>query len=206
MQAQRVRKIKAPLLSVAWAIVALTGALSACSALPRDTARASAQPARQAPASLSLRQVATLPLQDGRRGLDTVATAIYRLAGNPGRPGSIAGDAVNADGPLTFSDGFRARIVLDYLQAGILSIGLEPMPCFSLADARAVTGAEPMQAVSYPYAEGPLRGTYSAFGSGMEVNLAGLSGPAQCVTELRLVDTKAAAGFADARRLQRPEE
>lgn len=176
------------------AIIAMVAAGSACSSgQPRaertDTSSAVTQ-------SMTLERVLKQPLAQGPGGLLQVTTDLFKQAGYPKEPGTLAGDIVTKDG-LTLADGYRLSAIVDYTNAGVLGIAVAQIPCFPLDRAAAITGAQPVAAVSYPYAEGPNYDTRSAIGMGVEVNLGRFAAGEKCLTEIRLVDVQRARKFIE---------
>lgn len=146
--------------------------------------------------SMTLERILRQPLAQGPGGLLQVTTDLFKQAGYPKEPGTLAGDIVTKDG-LTLADGYRLSAIVDYTNAGVLGIAVAQVPCFPLDRAAAITGAQPVAAVSYPYAEGPNYDTRSAIGMGVEVNLGRFAAGEKCLAEIRLVDVRKARKFIE---------
>ena len=155
---------------------------------------------------VTIERILSLPLTQGEPGLRQVTSEIFRLAHYANAPGTIAGDIVTKGGPLELSDGYRISIVIDYTNAGVLSIGVDKTQCLKLKDAVRITGAKPMSAVSYPYAEGPNYDTYSAIANGIDVNIGKFAKGEECLSEIRLVNVKTASEFLAENKLDLPEK
>lgn len=176
------------------AIIAAVAAGSACSSGQQRAEREDASfPSTQA---MTLEHVLKQPLAQGRDGLLQVTADLFKQAGYPKEPGTLTGDIVTKDG-LTLADGYRLSAIVDYTKAGVLGIAVAPVPCFPLDRAAAITGAQPVAAVSYPYAEGPNYDTRSAIGKGVEVNLGRFAAGEKCLAEIRLVDVQKARKFIE---------
>jgi hypothetical protein len=198
MQASRKRHIKSLLSSM----IALAVIASACSA-ERPRVRAP-DVMTNSTSDVTIERILSQPLTKGEAGLRQITSEIFRLANYSNAPGTLTGDVVTKGGALTLSDGHRINIVIDYSSAGVLSIGVDKAPCFKLGDAVKITGAKPVSAVSYPYVEGPNYDTYSAIANGVDVNIGKFTAGEECLTEIRLVSVKTAAGFVAENKLELP--
>lgn len=182
-------------------IIAAVAVGSACSAAPPRAERAGAS--SSSTEAMTLERVLKQPLAQGQSGLRQVTASLLRSAGYPNKPGTLAGDTVTKDG-LVLADGYRLAAIIDYTNAGVLSIALDREPCFPLDKAVAITGARPVAAVSYPYAEGPNYDTRSADRGGVELNLGRFSPGEKCLTEVRLVDIDRARKFVEENGIDLP--
>lgn len=153
---------------------------------------------------VTIERILSLPLTQGEAGLRQVTSEIFHLANYSNAPGTITGDVVTKGEPLKLSDGYRINIVIDYTKAGVLSIGLDKTQCLKLKDAVRITGAKPVSAVSYPYVEGPDYDTYSAIANGVDVNIGKFAKGEECLSEIHLVNVKAASKFAAENKLDLP--
>ena len=153
---------------------------------------------------VTIERILSLPLVEGEAGLRQITAALFHLANHAEAPGTIGGDVVTKTGGMTLSDGHRINLVVDYTSAGVLSIAVDKAWCFRLKDAVAITGAKPISAVSYPYAEGPNYDTYSAIANGVDVSIGKVTAGEECLTEIHLVDVKTAAGFVTENKLELP--
>jgi hypothetical protein len=198
MQSRGQRQIKGWLPS----IITLAVSVSACSA---EGARARASDVQNNSASnVTIERILSLPLTKGAAGMQQIVSELFRLANHSNAPGTIAGDIVTKDGVLTLSDGHRINVVIDYTNAGVLSIGVDKARCFTLKDAVRITGAKPVSAVSYPYVEGPNYDTYSAIANGVDVNIGKFTAGEDCLTEIHLVAVQTAANFVMKNKLKLP--
>ncbi|WP_394539502.1 hypothetical protein PRJ39_02535 [Lysobacter enzymogenes] len=156
---------------------------------------------RQGANLVTLARILQLPLARGVSGIRTVSEELHRLHGKPAI--KVPGGVAIEDG-LILADGYRLNLVIEYEDAGVLSISVDEGRCFPLEEAARLTGARPTGAVGYPYAEGPDYDTRSAVKNGVEVALGRFAPAEKCLTEIRLVDVAKAGKFAEENGIDLP--
>lgn len=149
---------------------------------------------RQGADSVTLARILQLPLARGVSGIRTVSEELHRLHGEPAA--KVPGGVAIEDG-LTLADGYRLNLAIEYENAGVLSISVDEGRCFPLKEAVRLTGARPIGAVGYPYAEGPGYDTRLAVKNGVEIALGRFAPAERCLTEIRLVDVVKATKFVE---------
>lgn len=180
-------------------IIASIFSLGACSVAMSHIDGDSAD--RQGADLVTLARILQLPLAHGVNGIRTVSEELHRLHGKPAA--KVPGGVAIEDG-LTLADGYRLNLAIEYESAGVLSISVDEGRCFPLEEAVRLTGARPIGAVGYPYAEGPDYDTRSAVKNGVEVTLGRFAPADKCLTEVRLVDIAKAARFVEENGIDLP--
>jgi len=156
---------------------------------------------RQGADLVTLTRILQLPLARGVSGIRTVSEELHRLHGKPAA--KVPGGVAIEDG-LTLADGYRLNLVVEYENAGVLSISVDEGRCFPLEEAVRLTGARPAGEVSYPYAEGPDYDARAAVKNGVEVALGRFAPADKCLTEIRLVDVAKAGKFVEENGIDLP--
>lgn len=180
-------------------IIASIFSLGACSIAMSHTDGDNAE--KRGADLVTLARILQLPLARGVSGVRTVSEELHRLHGKPAA--KVPGGVAIEDG-LKIADGYRLNLVVEYENAGVLSISVDESRCFPLEEAVRLTGVRPIGSVGYPYAEGPDYDTRSAVKNGVEIALGRFAPAERCLTEIRLVDVVKARKFVEANGIDLP--